>query len=435
MPADAELLARSADLKQELIAFAEDEQFSVALAQFRVEPLVESPGDAEPGSEQSADDKSRAEESPDVDSRAINVLDAFILQHQLPDGKTPLEHFVAAHSELSGADRELMLGWRDVVEGIFTVQKRDGDALLVDNLIDELMYRIRSPQGRSAFAQLAGGSFLVARLVPIGDEWLISGAHSIMPWISAGVAYRLAAELAVGNPTLVFRNPANVARAWKMQEEERNDFIAFFGSDVVILTGGELDERMRAYAHYQIYESKDSEGKTVAERASRIYGAIPQPPDPDLPDGITQAESVGVVFDEVDGLKFLPNYRLVVDAFTDPDQLSDERHRDVVRSYFGDRDISPRVLTRLAGADPERASRVVQRVLDRAGFSWADSGEVLLNEMKAAYYAAPVLPGVTPLGEELARARIAGTAKLGPAPKTHAVRQQLRNAGKRRKHK
>jgi hypothetical protein len=322
-----------------------------------------------------------------------------------------------------------------VVEGIFTVQKRDADALLVDNLIDELMYRVRSPRGRSAFAQLAGGSFLVARLVPIDDEWLISGAHTVMPWISASVAYRLAAELAVGNPALVFRNPANLTRAWKMQEDDRSHFIDHFGADLVILAGAELDERMRTYTHYQIHEVKDQEGKTVAERATHAYGGVPEPPDPDLPDGITEAETVGVLFDEIDGLTFLPDYRVVEQAFSDLEALADPRVRDVVRSYFDDPGISPRVLARLADADPERASRVVQEVLDRPQFAWAQDGEALLHELKAGYYATPVVPGVTPLSEELARARVAGSSGLGAAPAKQAVQQRLRSAAKRRKRK
>ncbi len=415
MPADPNLLARSAELQQELIAFARSEPFREALAQMRAEHA---------GGEPPADE-----------NQAANVLDAFILQYQLPDGKTPLEHFVAAHPELPEAERELLLGWRDVVEGVFTVQKRDGEALLVDNLIDELMYRIRSPRGRAAFAQLAGGSFLVARLVPIGDEWLISGAHSVLPWISAGVAYRLAAELAVANPALVFRNPANIARAWKMQAEERADFIAFFGSDLVVLPGADLEERMHAYAHYQIYEAKDREGRTVAERATRVYGAVPQPPDPDLPQGFSELETVGVVFDEVDGLKFLPNYRLVAEAFLDPELLADDRYRDAVRSYLEDPEISPRVLARLAEVDPERASGVMQRLLEQPDFTWERDGEALLHERKASYYKRPVMPGVTPLSEELARARIAGSTGLGPPPARQAVQQRVRSAVRRKKRK
>jgi hypothetical protein len=52
-------------------------------------------------------------------------------------------------------ERELLLGWRDVVEGIFEVHGRDGDALIVENLVDELTYRVSSNMGLSVF-QTAG---------------------------------------------------------------------------------------------------------------------------------------------------------------------------------------------------------------------------------------------------------------------------------------
>src|SRR6266508_3816956 len=61
----------------------------------------------------------------------INSLDWFVLQHRLPDGQTVVERFVAARQDLSDEERAMLLGWRDVVEGIFEVQRRDGEALIV----------------------------------------------------------------------------------------------------------------------------------------------------------------------------------------------------------------------------------------------------------------------------------------------------------------
>ena len=59
-----------------------------------------------------------------------NLLDWFILQERLPDGHTPLEHFVAEHPELTEEEHTMLLAWHDVVEGVFEVKKRDGEALV-----------------------------------------------------------------------------------------------------------------------------------------------------------------------------------------------------------------------------------------------------------------------------------------------------------------
>lgn len=46
----------------------------------------------------------------------INFLDRFLLQHRLPDGRTVVERFVRARGDLPAAERDMLLGWRDVVE-------------------------------------------------------------------------------------------------------------------------------------------------------------------------------------------------------------------------------------------------------------------------------------------------------------------------------
>ena len=39
-----------------------------------------------------------------------------------------VDRFVASRPDLDAADREMLLGWRDPVEGIFEIRSKDGDA-------------------------------------------------------------------------------------------------------------------------------------------------------------------------------------------------------------------------------------------------------------------------------------------------------------------
>jgi hypothetical protein len=410
MPASAELVIRSAELKRELVEYAQGPNQAQALHAFIAERFEG--------------------ETPDEDQR-VNAVDAFVLQHQLADGRTTVDHFVEAHQELPEEEQEMLLRWRGVVEGVFAIQRRDTDALLLDNLIDELMYRVRANTGPSQFSRLKEGSFLLARLVPIEDEWLLSGVCSSFTRSQRAIVCRVAAEPAEANPALVFRNPANVARAWEQQGREREEFIAFFGSDLVVLSGTQVDERMRAYANYQVYEVRDAEGKTVADRAKRVYGGMPPLPEPDLPDDLGTKETVGVIFDEVDGLKFLPDFGLVQEAFASPEIAgADDRYRAAVRSYLDDAGISPRVLQRLADSDAARASQLLAAVFDQSEFSWEKDGEALLQRVKPDYFAKTVMPGIVPLSEELAR------AKLGVASSfTAAVARRATRSGRRKKRK
>jgi hypothetical protein len=146
MPAPSTLIERSGErsgeLKGELVDFALQSRFSRALRQAR---------------------RRRFGLALRVDEAEwTNFLDWFVLQERLPGGHTVVEHFVAEHPEVPDEERAMLLGWREVVESIFEVKQREGEALVVVNLVDELTYRVRSNMGPAVFRQMPRRSFLGA---------------------------------------------------------------------------------------------------------------------------------------------------------------------------------------------------------------------------------------------------------------------------------
>ena len=64
--------------------------------------------------------------------------------------------FVSERPELAEADRQMLLGWRGVVEGVLEIRERDDRAIIAANLIDELTYRIYSDAGSGVLASMGG---------------------------------------------------------------------------------------------------------------------------------------------------------------------------------------------------------------------------------------------------------------------------------------
>jgi hypothetical protein len=159
MPASPHLIERSGDLKRDLVLFAQSSRFRRALLTARMATFGDRP--------------------PDDEAAVGNFLDEFLLQYRLPDGRTVVDHFVDSHPKLPEAERAMLLGWKDVVEGVFRVERREGDALVVLNLIDELTYRVYSNMGPGVFSRMPEGSFLVTRIVPVEDVWVLSGFSRI----------------------------------------------------------------------------------------------------------------------------------------------------------------------------------------------------------------------------------------------------------------
>jgi len=369
-----DLVAVSGDLKRELVEFAQQPRYSRAYGQ----ALLEQDFDIIDASEE----------------QMVMFLDYFVLQHRLRNGKTVLEEFVAACEGLPQVQRDMLLGWREVVQGIFEVERRDGDALLVTNLIDDLPYRVRSNVGLQAIRQIAGHAFLITRLVPVGDEWLISGSVTVFRKRERDRILRIAAGFAVRHPELVFRNPDWLARGWELQREERERFVRFFGTDMVTVPGDLFAQRM---GEYQAFSASEVEASLSESRPPR---QAPRLVDPDS--DLAESETVGVIYDELEGLCFYSEFGLVEQAFADPALLRKRLHRERVLEYLDDDSVSPLPFRRLAGRDVERANEVFRLVLAQKGFDWRRDGERLMRRRKAWFYQREPQPWIAPISDRLA---------------------------------
>jgi hypothetical protein len=320
------------------------------------------------------------------------VLDRFALQHRLRSGGTVVEAFVAAHPHLSDAERDMLLGWRDVVEGIFEVQGKDRDAVLLFNFLDELTYRTRSNLGRTAFTPLKKRMIVVGRLVRAGDDWMISGNPAAFPASTRDQMLATAAQEAMRNPEAVFRNPEKLAQARRLMDEQHDLFVELFGADLIVVAGSEVSGKVREfYHHVALQVSPDAE-----------------PPDParlGLDEELFTADHVAIHFVPGEGLSFYPDFHLIEEAFANPALLARRRYREVLTELLRDPDTSPEPLRQLAARDPSKANAVFEKLLKRKrGFCWDTEGEALLRQHKPSYFDGSQLPRTVPLSKTLSEA-------------------------------
>jgi len=376
----AGLLDHCSDLKRQLVEFARSRRFSRQFDQA-----------LRAGSRGKAVDE----------SEFINIIDHFILQRPLPGERTVVEAFISAHPELAEADRQMLLGWRDVVEGVFEIRERDREAIIAVNLIDELTYRVYSNAGPVALASMEPGCFMIARIVPIGVGWMLSGAQQTFDASQRAALLQVAAKLAAEYPGLVFRNPEKVTQGWELARKQRAIFIEFFGSDLIVMPGPEVASRMNGFLTWytrRVLEEADSAASSLdADIAART-------PAFSVPGDIASAPTVALAYDETEGLMFLTNFVLVREAFENPGLAADQEHRQAVLGYVKADSISALPFRRLAGADTARASQLFQHLLKKPSFSWERDGEALLRKHKPWCFGAEPQPPVTPLSSELAKA-------------------------------
>ncbi|MET8622490.1 hypothetical protein ABZW30_01805 [Kitasatospora sp. NPDC004669] len=178
---------------------------------------------------------------------------------------------------------------------------------------------------------------------------------------------------------------------------DRATFIEFCGSDELVLPPAEVEEKLNAYYRHQ-------QEAAVAERPDRARGRrLPGLDFPafELPRELADSDTVGVIYDEVDGLNFYPDYGMLRDLFADPARAGRRQHQDLLRTYLREESITPLPIRRLAAAYPETVDTVFRKLLRKPGFTWSEDGEALLHRRKPRYYAQEPRPGASVIGERL----------------------------------
>ncbi|GAB2831171.1 hypothetical protein GCM10027073_69450 [Streptomyces chlorus] len=381
-PSLIDLIERSAELKAKLVTFAQSARFDRWLTPLLLEAA---------GPERQLDE-----------GEAIRIIDHFILRYRLPDGSTVVDRFVAGRKDLTAVDREMLLGWRDPVEGIFEIQRKEKDAVVLLNLVDDLEYRTYSNAGRAAFRGVSKGSFLHTCLVPVhsaGGVWLVSGAMSSYPKSSATEIAQAALHLATSRPELVFRNPAKIEQGWQRMREDRAAFVEFFGGDELVLPPAEAKDLLNGY--YCHRQEAAIIGQPDRARGRRLPGL--DLPFFELPGELADSDTIGVIYDQVDGLNFYADYGMLRDLFADPALAGRKQHQDLLRTYLREESIAPLPIRRLAAAYPEPADVVFRKLLRKPGFTWSEHGETLLRRYKPWYYENEPRPGVSVIGDRLSR--------------------------------
>ncbi|MFI6285615.1 hypothetical protein ACIBCM_12805 [Streptomyces sp. NPDC051018] len=379
-PSPTDLIERCAELKEELVTFAQSPRFDRWLTPL----LLEAAGPARQLDE----------------DQAIRITDHFILRYRLPDGSTVVDRFVSGRKDLTEADRELLLGWRDPVEGIFEIRRKDGDAVVLLNLVDDLEYRTYSNVGRAAFRGVSKGGFLHVCLVPVhgaDGTWLVSGAMSYYPRSIASEIAPAALEMASGRPDLVFRNPEKIERGWRRMREDRAAFVEFCGGDELVLPPAEAEELLNAY--YRHLRETAVAARSGRSRRRRLSG--PDLPLFELPRDLADSDTIGVIYDDVDGMNFYADYGMLWDLFADPALAGRRQHQDLLRTYLREESITPLPIRRLVTAHPENADEVFRKLLRKPSFTWGEHGEALLRRRKPWYYENEPRPGVSVIGDRL----------------------------------
>jgi hypothetical protein len=391
------ILERSHQLKQALVDFVLDAEgeLAQALESYAAAKLRRGSGD-----------------SPQQDL----IIDSFLTDGKVGD-KSPLELFIESHPDFEESDRNLINSWHYTFIGLFAITNILPDGFVLTNWLTDKHYIVKpnNTQTLQAISRLKVGEILLTRISPVTDSyWMFSGPYTIM-----GKLGKPKLAVAIGNfkenykSSLYSDAPDLLEEAWQSVEQYHQQFVEFFGTDEITLSGYHLNKKIaefqeliteKTFAAAGIDTSKslaevaeaagigDDEIKAAAQEFGADSNLVSQMfnsksgnskmvmPKVDLPAELKKAEQVTAISHPRWGQMFLPTYSKIQGILAAEDWQSVQGAQKLVRYYLEDKSINAFIWHRLAQQYPTQLENVLQIFLQRPEFRLESDLDPLLQE-------------------------------------------------------
>ncbi len=391
------ILERSHQLKQALVDFVLDAEgeLAKALETYAAEQSRRGSGDS---------------------TQQDLIIDSFLTAGKV-GAQSPLELFIESHPDLEESDRNLIKSWHHSFIGLFAISNILPDGFELTNWLTDKRYIVKpnNTQTLQAISRLKVGEILLTRISPVTDSyWMLSGPYTIM-----GKLGKPKLAVAIGNfkenykSNLYSDAPDLLEEAWQSVEQYHQQFLDFFGSDEITLSGYHLNKKIAEFqevitektlAAAGIDPSKslaevaeaagigDEEIKAAAQEFGADSNVVSQMlnskggnskmvmPKVDLPAELKKAEQVTALSHPRWGQMFLPTYTKVQAILSAEDWQSVQGAEKLVRYYLEDKSINAFIWHRLAQQYPTQLENVLQTFLQRPEFHLESDLDALLQE-------------------------------------------------------
>ncbi|MBF2025483.1 MAG: hypothetical protein IGS48_01775, partial [Oscillatoriales cyanobacterium C42_A2020_001] len=321
----SDILKRAGELKQALTDFVMDVEgdLAVALETFSAEQLSRS-------------------QQQDMHQRAL-VVDRFITEGRVGN-TTPIQLFLEEETDLSNSDRQLVQEWHRAFVGLFEVLQILPDGFELMNWTTAKRYLVKPTDSKAleAMARLKVGEIVLTQIAPVNDAiWMF-----FSPWTSLGKLGKPKLAVAIGNFKQNYKYhlysdaPELLEEAWKSVEQYHHNFIEFFGSEEVTLSGYQLGKKLAELQQQTTQKQLEASGfdssksleelaeesgtskeelaeaaealgadaKTVTQLLEKKGPTQMVPSQVELPPHLKNAEQVTALTDPRWGQLFLPTY-------------------------------------------------------------------------------------------------------------------------------
>ncbi|WP_009631817.1 hypothetical protein [Synechocystis sp. PCC 7509] len=383
---------------------------SYQLKQALVDFVLDAEGELATSLEAYAAEQSRRKSG---DNQQDLIVDSFIIEGKVGD-RIPIELFIASQPKLTESDRNLISDWRRSFIGLFTVVEVLSDGFELQNWLTTKNYIVKpnNPQTIKELLRCQVGDILLTRIAPIADYWTFFSKSTIL-----GKLGKPKLAVAIGNfkdnykHSLYGDAPELLQQAWQSVDEYHQQFIEFFGSDEITMSGYHLNKKVAEFQELLMKQNLSAAGlddtKSLAELAqdagleqSEIEAAAKESgadtkvvaqlfdkksptkmvaPKIELPAELKKAEQVTSLSHPRWGQIFLPTYSKFKTIIEAPEWQSIEGAEKLIRYYLENPTINVFIWQRLAQQYPQQLEKILQQFLELPDFK-VDQLSTLLQD-------------------------------------------------------
>ena len=176
---------------------------------------------------------------------------------------------------------------------------------------------------------------------------------------------------------------------------DREEFVAFFGADELVLPTLEAEGRLNAYYKMRRDSALAARGRhrAVSEAGETTFV---------MPEGFFEFDTVGIIYDELDGFVVVPEYGMLRALFADPSLAADPRARQrAARLPARGQHPAAAAAPDGGGLPRQRRRRLPPGARQQELQLDARTGRGLLRKRKPGYYEAEPTPGVAVLSDRV----------------------------------
>lgn len=386
------------------------------------------------------------------------VVDCFLTEGTVGN-QTPIDLFLASEPNLSESDRNLIQSWQRTFTGLFEVVQVFPEGCELMNWLTAKHYLVlpslELPQ--ADIERWQPGEIILSRIAPLDPQnWMFSGAC-----IAKGKLGKPKLAVAIGEFKENYKQylygdaPELLEEAWDSVVKYHEEFVEFFGSDRLTLSGyqlnkkiGELQEKFtqKRFAEAGLEGSEslkdilqksgadaeeiqaaaleagvDSEEVVKALNSSEKISMVV--PKAELPPEIKKADEVAVFSHPRWGQMFLTLYPKLVKILETSDLQTSTQTETIFRKALADPQMNYFVWEQLKAQYPSALESALKQVLNRPEFSLEPGLKPLLVEE----YQKPLEPELPEIAsvplhlhklfeEAIAQVHKTRTAKTKPKP-------------------